>query len=149
MPSLSSHLSVLDSLRISRLFLPSTLTFLLVLLFSLITHFPNALISLFLPSITCRFEDKGFTLRGLKLYTPPRELLEQHYGDLAGKPFFPSLMDYMTSGPVCCMAWEGKGVVATGRKMLGATNPLESAPGTIRGDFAIDVGRNVRKHMPS
>lgn len=52
-------------------------------------------------------------------------------------------MGYMSSGPVVCMVWKGKNVVATGRKMLGATNPLESAPGTIRGDFAIDVGRNI------
>jgi len=93
--------------------------------------------------IISRFEKKGYTLRGLKLYSPPRDLLEKHYCDLAGKSFFPKLMDYMTSGPVCCMAWEGTGAVATGRKMLGATNPLESTPGTIRGDYALDVGRNV------
>lgn len=55
------------------------------------------------------------------------------------KPFFPKLLAYMISGPVVCMAWEGKDVVAMGRKMLGATNPLESAPGTIRGDFSLEV----------
>ena len=63
--------------------------------------------------------------------------------DLAAKSFFPKLMGYMTSGPVVAMVWEGKNVVAAGRKMLGATNPLESMPGTIRGDFAVDVGRNI------
>lgn len=60
--------------------------------------------------------------------------------DLVEKPFFPKLLAYMISGPVVCMAWEGKDVVAMGRKMLGATNPLESAPGTIRGDFSLEVG---------
>lgn len=60
--------------------------------------------------------------------------------DLVDKPFFPKLLAYMISGPVVCMAWEGKDVVAMGRKMLGATNPLESAPGTIRGDFSLEVG---------
>jgi len=59
------------------------------------------------------------------------------------KPFFPGMRDYMLSGPVCCMAFEGKEAVTTGRKMLGATNPLESAPGTIRGDFCVEVGRNI------
>ncbi|MCL4113734.1 UNVERIFIED_CONTAM: hypothetical protein GTU68_065663 [Idotea baltica] len=69
--------------------------------------------------------------------------LQQHYSDLSNKPFFPALIKYMLSGPVVAMVWEGKGVVATGRKMLGETNPLNSAPGTIRGDFCIDVGRNI------
>ena len=57
--------------------------------------------------------------------------------------FFPSLLEYMLSGPVCCMVWEGTNAVATGRKMLGATKPFDSEPGTIRGDFCIDVGRNI------
>lgn len=59
--------------------------------------------------------------------------------DLVEKPFFPKLLAYMLSGPVVCMAWEGKEVVAMGRKMLGATNPLESEPGTIRGDYSLEV----------
>lgn len=62
--------------------------------------------------------------------------------DLVEKPFFPKLLAYMLSGPVVCMAWEGKEVVAMGRKMLGATNPLESEPGTIRGDYSLDVSWN-------
>lgn len=69
--------------------------------------------------------------------------LEKHYADLKGKPFFPGLVKYMASGPVVAMVWEGKDVVKQGRALLGATNPLASAPGTIRGDFAIDVGRNI------
>ncbi|KAF9154029.1 Nucleoside diphosphate kinase 1, partial [Linnemannia schmuckeri] len=66
-----------------------------------------------------------------------------HYADLASKPFFGGLMNYMTSGPVVAMVWSGKGVVKSGRVLLGETNPLASLPGTIRGDFCIDVGRNL------
>ncbi|KAJ1649051.1 nucleoside diphosphate kinase Ndk1 [Dispira simplex] len=90
-----------------------------------------------------RFEQRGFQLLALQLLTPSKELLEQHYGDLAGKPFFPKLIKYMLSGPVVGMVWAGKQVVKTGRVMLGATNPLDSAPGTIRGDFCVDVGKNL------
>jgi nucleoside-diphosphate kinase len=93
--------------------------------------------------ITTRFEEKGFKLVGLKLVQPTRTLLEAHYADLAGKSFFDGLVGYMMSGPVVAMVWEGTGMVAAGRKMMGATRPSESAPGTIRGDFCIDVGRNV------
>ena len=90
-----------------------------------------------------RFETKGYQLKGLKLLTPSQALLEEHYRDLKSKSFFPKLMQYMTSGPVVAMVWEGKNAVKTGRAMLGATNPADSAPGTIRGDFALDVGRNI------
>ncbi|GLE03343.1 hypothetical protein PINS_up012233 [Pythium insidiosum] len=90
-----------------------------------------------------RFEAKGFKLVALKLTAPGKAHLEKHYADLAGKPFFPGLISYMTSGPVVAMVWEGVNVVAEGRKMLGATKPSESAPGTIRGDFCVEVGRNV------
>ncbi|GFP91994.1 nucleoside diphosphate kinase b [Phtheirospermum japonicum] len=68
---------------------------------------------------------------------------ERHYADLSAKPFFNGLVEYIISGPVVAMVWEGKNVVITGRKIIGATNPADSAPGTIRGDFAIDIGRNV------
>ncbi|KAK5162715.1 nucleoside diphosphate kinase [Cryomyces antarcticus] len=94
------------------------------------------------PIIT-RFENRGFKLVAIKLVTPSKEHLEKHYADLSDKPFFKGLITYMGSGPVCAMVWEGRDVVKTGRSILGATNPLASAPGTIRGDFAIDVGRNV------
>ncbi|KAF4373674.1 hypothetical protein G4B88_029624 [Cannabis sativa] len=90
-----------------------------------------------------RFEKKGFTLRGLKFITVDSAFAEKHYADLSAKPFFCGLVEYIVSGPVVAMVWEGKNVVTTGRKLIGATNPAESAPGTIRGDFAIDISRNV------
>lgn len=93
--------------------------------------------------IISRFERKGFQLRALKLYQTPREVAEEHYKDLSSKPFYKDLVQYILSGPVVAMVWEGDGVVASARKLIGATNPLQSEPGTIRGDFAIQVGRNV------
>ena len=90
-----------------------------------------------------RFEQKGFQLLAAKLMTPSFEHLEKHYADLAGKGFFKSMIDYMMTGPVFCMVWAGDGAVVTGRKMLGATKPSESEPGTIRGDFCIQIGRNT------
>lgn len=78
------------------------------------------------------------------MMTPSKELAAKHYDDLKTKPFFKGLVDYISSGtPVVCMVWEGKGVIKTGRVMLGATNPNDSAPGTIRGDFCISIGRNA------
>nr|OQO23340.1 Nucleoside diphosphate kinase [Rachicladosporium sp. CCFEE 5018] len=94
-------------------------------------------------TIISRFENRGFKLVAIKLTSPGQEHLEKHYADLAEKPFFKGLVSYMNSGPICAMVWEGREVVKTGRMILGATNPLASQPGTIRGDFAIDVGRNV------
>lgn len=90
-----------------------------------------------------RFEQKGYKLVAMKLSAPGEEHLKNHYADLAGKSFFPGLIKYMTSGPVVAMVWEGANVVVEGRKMLGATKPSESAMGTIRGDYAIEVGRNI------
>lgn len=90
-----------------------------------------------------RFEERGFKLVALKLARPSEDHLKQHYADLSSKPFFPGLISYMSSGPVVAMVWEGDNVVLTGRKMLGETKPFDSAPGSIRGDFCIDVGRNI------
>jgi nucleoside-diphosphate kinase len=90
-----------------------------------------------------RFEQKGYKLVAMKLTAPGKEHMEQHYIDLKDKKFFPGLITYMTSGPVVAMVWEGKGAVLEGRKMLGATMPSDSAPGTIRGDYALEVGRNI------
>jgi len=94
-------------------------------------------------SIMQRFEKKGLKMAAMKLCRPSRAHLEEHYADLSSKKFFGGLVDYMVSGPVCCMVWEGDNAVATGRKMLGATRPFDSNSGTIRGDSCIDVGRNI------
>jgi nucleoside-diphosphate kinase len=90
-----------------------------------------------------RFETKGFTLIGLKLMSVSRELAEQHYDVHKEKPFFAGLVEFITSAPVVAMVWEGDGVVASARKVIGATNPLSSEPGTLRGDFGISIGRNI------
>merc|ERR1719183_1981496 len=94
-------------------------------------------------AIMQRFEQKGFKLAAMKLCQPGKKHLEAHYSDLSSKKFFPGLIEYMNSGPVCAMVWEGDNAVKTGRKMLGATKPFDSEPGTIRGDYCIDVGRNI------
>jgi len=90
-----------------------------------------------------RFETKGFTLVGLKLLIPTQELAEKHYAVHKERPFFYSLVSFITSGPIVAMVWEGDGVVASARKIIGATNPLNAEPGTIRGDFGINIGRNI------
>ncbi|KAL7046915.1 hypothetical protein ACKWTF_002738 [Chironomus riparius] len=90
-----------------------------------------------------RFEAKGFKLVAMKFMWASKELLEKHYSDLSSRPFFPGLVTYMSSGPVVPMVWEGLNAVKTGRVMLGATNPADSAPGTIRGDLCVQVGRNI------
>jgi nucleoside-diphosphate kinase len=90
-----------------------------------------------------RFEAKGFTLVGLKMMQVSSELAEKHYAVHKERPFFPSLVDFITSSPVVAMVWQGEGVIASARKIIGATNPLNAEPGTIRGDFGISVGRNL------
>ena len=89
-----------------------------------------------------RFERKGFKLVGLKQITPSRELAEQ-LRRAWKRPFFAGLVEFITSGPVVAMVWEGDGVIASARKLIGATKPLEAEPGTIRGDLAVNIGRNV------
>ncbi|MGG0655588.1 nucleoside-diphosphate kinase [Rummeliibacillus pycnus] len=93
--------------------------------------------------IVDRFERKGFVLKGAKLMTISQELAEKHYAEHAERPFFGELVEFITSGPVFAMVWEGENVIATARLMMGATNPAESAPGTIRGDYATTVSENV------
>ena len=90
-----------------------------------------------------RFEAKGFKLVGLKVLQPTIEQAKEHYIDLAKKGFYQGLCEYFSSGPIVAMVWEGLGVIKGGRTLLGATNPADSLPGTIRGDYAVDVGRNV------
>ncbi|MBG9655996.1 nucleoside-diphosphate kinase [Cytobacillus firmus] len=93
--------------------------------------------------IVSSFEKKGFQLVGGKLMSISQELAEEHYGEHKERPFFGELVDFITSGPVFAMVWEGENVIATARQMMGSTNPKDAAPGTIRGDFGITVGKNV------
>ncbi|KAJ7546550.1 hypothetical protein O6H91_08G044200 [Diphasiastrum complanatum] len=93
--------------------------------------------------IISRFERKGYKLVAVKLVVPTKEFAMQHYDDLKGRPFFNGLCDFLSSGPVLAMVWEGQGVIKYGRKLIGATAPQNSEPGTIRGDLAISVGRNI------
>lgn len=93
--------------------------------------------------VVTRFEKKGFQLVGGKLMNIPRELAEEHYGEHKERPFFGELVDFITSGPVFAMVWQGDNVIATARQMMGSTNPKDAAPGTIRGDFGVTVGKNI------
>ncbi|HET6872828.1 MAG TPA: nucleoside-diphosphate kinase [Sporolactobacillaceae bacterium] len=93
--------------------------------------------------IVNRFEKKGFKLVGGKLMQIPTELAEQHYGEHKERPFFGELVSFITSSPVFAMVWEGENVIATARQMMGATNPKDAAPGTIRGDYAVQVSQNI------
>jgi nucleoside-diphosphate kinase len=90
-----------------------------------------------------RFEDRELKLVALKLLTPSRELAESHYGAHRDKPFFPGVVQFITSGPVVAMILEGESAIAAVRQMVGATRPLEAAPGSIRGDYALEVGENI------
>ncbi|XP_028842709.1 nucleoside diphosphate kinase-like [Denticeps clupeoides] len=90
-----------------------------------------------------RFETRGFKLVGLKMLQASEDLLAQHYASLNRKPFYPSLLRYMNSGPVVAMVWEGHNVVKSTRMLVGDTNPAEAKPGTIRGDFSIHISRNI------
>eukprot|EP00656_Telonema_subtile_P051627 TRINITY_DN69_c0_g1_i4.p1 TRINITY_DN69_c0_g1~~TRINITY_DN69_c0_g1_i4.p1 ORF type:complete len:207 (+),score=42.73 TRINITY_DN69_c0_g1_i4:137-757(+) len=93
--------------------------------------------------IIARFEKRGYKLVALKMTTPTKKFAEQHYADLSSKKFFGGLTDFFSSGPVVAMIWEGEDVIRYGRVILGATMPGDSAPGTVRGDYAVNVGRNV------
>lgn len=90
-----------------------------------------------------RFEQKGLQLITAKLMHIPKELAEQHYAEHKEKPFFGELVDFITSGPVMAMVWQGENAIKVAREMMGKTNPAEAAPGTIRGDFGLQVSMNV------
>jgi Nucleoside diphosphate kinase len=93
--------------------------------------------------IVARFERRGFRLAEARMMRISRETAEEHYAQHKGKPFFGELVDYITSGPVFAMILEGEGAVQLARAMIGATNPANAAPGTIRGDYARSVEANV------
>lgn len=93
--------------------------------------------------IVSRFESKGLKMVGAKLERLPEERVADQYREHLEKPFFPGLKQYIMSGPCFLMVWEGKNVVPIVRRIVGATNPAEAEPGSIRGDYALDIGRNV------
>ena len=93
--------------------------------------------------IIARFERKGLALAALEQMTISRELAEQHYAEHVGKPFFGELVDFITSGPLVAMVLEGESAVEAARQVIGATNPLQASPGSIRGDYATAVGQNM------
>ncbi|MGO4537235.1 nucleoside-diphosphate kinase [Paenibacillus sp. 2TAB19] len=93
--------------------------------------------------VVARFEEKGFKLVDARVMQISRELAERHYEHLKAKPFFDELVEFIISGPVFAMIWEGKDAIKNARSLIGATNPSDALSGTIRGDFAIDVASNI------
>jgi len=104
---------------------------------------PDAVQRGLIGEITRRFENRGLRLAGMKFIHMNRELASQHYAVHEGKPFYEPLLNYITSAPVVLMAWEGTNAVQVARKTIGATNPVDADAGTIRGDFGMEVGRNL------
>lgn len=94
-------------------------------------------------NVVSRIEAKGFRIVGMKHMLIPRELAQRHYGEHEGKPFFDGLVSFITSGPVVAMAVEGENAILEWRKMMGATNPKDAAPGTVRGDLATTIDENI------
>ena len=93
--------------------------------------------------IIARFERKGLRIVALKHMTLTAEVAERHYAEHDGKPFFGELVEFITSGPIMALVFEGESAITAARQVIGATNPLEASPGSIRGDFAIAVGQNM------
>ena len=104
---------------------------------------PDAFVRNLTGEIIARFERKGLALVALKLMTMDHELAERHYAEHVGKPFFGELVEFITSGPLVAMVLEGDEAVEAARQVIGATNPLQASPGSIRGDYAIAVGQNM------
>jgi nucleoside-diphosphate kinase len=104
---------------------------------------PDAFARSLTGEIIARFERKGLRILALRHMTVTRELAERHYAEHAEKPFFGELVAFITSGPIVAMVLEGSDAVKAARQTIGATNPLEAAPGSIRGDFAIEMGQNM------
>ena len=90
-----------------------------------------------------RFERRGLRIVGMKLMTVSPDLAQEHYGEHKGKGFFDGLVSHITSGPIVALVLEGKNAISVARTVIGATNPADATPGTIRGDLALDIGRNV------
>tara|TARA_B100001250_G_C19781520_1_gene782075 strand:+ start:400 stop:858 length:459 start_codon:yes stop_codon:yes gene_type:complete len=90
-----------------------------------------------------RFEQKGLKLVGLKAMVPSEEIARAHYAVHSERPFFPGLIKFVTSSPVVCMAWAGRDAISVARNLIGPTNGREASPGTIRGDYGMDIGYNM------
>jgi nucleoside-diphosphate kinase len=93
--------------------------------------------------IIARFENKGLKIVAMRHMQVTEDLAKQHYAEHDGKPFFGELVEFITSGPIVAMVLEGTEAIRAARQVIGATNPLEAAPGSIRGDFAVEVGQNM------
>lgn len=104
---------------------------------------PDAVLRRLSGKVISRFEERGLKIAAAKMMIITRDLAEKHYAEHNQKPFFKDLVDYITSGPVLAMVIEGEECISLIRKMVGATNPKEAELGTIRGDYAIDTGRNI------
>ena len=104
---------------------------------------PDAMQRQLAGEILARFERRGLAMREAKLVTVDRELAERHYAEHAEKPFFGELVEFITSGPTLALVLEGEGAIATVRRTMGATNPADSEPGSIRGDFALSMPDNL------
>jgi nucleoside-diphosphate kinase len=104
---------------------------------------PDAFARSLTGEIIARFERKGLRLVALRQMVVERALAERHYAEHSARPFFGELVEFITSGPLVAMVLEGVDAVPAARQVIGATNPLEAAPGSIRGDFAIEMGRNM------
>ncbi len=110
---------------------------------SLVLVKPDGVQRLLVGRVIARFEDRGLKLVGLKLVQVSRELAERHYAVHRDKPFFAGLVSFITSSPLVAMAVEGPNAISVVRSMVGVTRPWEAAPGTIRGDFALEVSQNL------
>ena len=104
---------------------------------------PDAVLRRLSGKVIARFEERGLKITAAKMMVIEKDLAQKHYAEHQEKPFFGNLVDYITSGPVLAMVIEGEECISLIRKMVGSTNPKESELGTIRGDYAIDAGRNV------
>ncbi len=104
---------------------------------------PDAVGRRLIGEVIGRYEAKGLKLVGLKMQIVPKALAERHYAEHRGKPFYPGLLDFITSGPTVQMVWEGEDAIAVVRKLNGATNSREADIGTIRGDFGLTVQKNI------
>lgn len=104
---------------------------------------PDGVAKALVGTVIARLEGKGLKLAQMKMMNIDRSLAEEHYGEHKERPFFGELVDFITSGPVVAMEWTGPSAITAARQMMGATNPLEAGPGTIRGDFALEIGENI------